>query len=502
MRTVEVRGSTAYIGGSFSSVTGSNGTFQRANVAAFDIPTQRVLTAFRSDTDDQVFALRASASTLYVGGDFRALNGSTARRRLAAVDLATGALQAGLTSGVPSGRVRTIELAGGRLWIGGGFDFVSGQPRSALAALNPANGAVLPIVADADRTVRSLKASADGSSVIVGGDFTTLANQSRPYLGALASDSGVLRPVRFDGLSVPGDNIVFSVATDPSRNLVYGGVGGVKGVGVGNMVVAWNLQTGARVWSQLTDGDVQAVAVYDETVYFGFHEGFNGDTSVRLLAANALTGALENLFRPTMNSFMGVWALHASPAGLVAGGEFTIVSGQNIRRVAVFPVSSAVGVALLNRSTAWRYRDVSQTAQVGWNSQAFDDSMWLSGRPEFGYGDGDETTVVRWGPSTTNKYITTYFRTSIDIADPSRLSDVYLNLVADDGAVVYLNGSEVVRDNMPSGTISGSTLAATARDGAFESAVRSFPVSTNRLVPGPNVIAVEVHQAKIGRAHV
>jgi hypothetical protein len=82
-------------------------------------------------------------------------------------------------------------------------------------------------------------------------------------------------------------------------------------------------------------GDVQAVRYHRGTVYFGFHEGFAGDTTVRLLAADSDTGALEN-WRPAVNSFYGVWSLDATDAALAAGGEFTIVSGVPTRAVAIF----------------------------------------------------------------------------------------------------------------------------------------------------------------------
>ena len=65
----------------------------------------------------------------------------------------------------------------------------------------------------------------------------------------------------------------------------------------------------------------------------------------------------------------------------------------------------------------------------------------------------------------------------------------------DDGAVVYLNGTEVFRTNMPGGTISHTTLAPVAVGGADESAWYSVAVSPARLVTGTNVIAVEVHQS-------
>ena len=67
-------------------------------------------------------------------------------------------------------------------------------------------------------------------------------------------------------------------------------------------------------------------------------------------------------------------------------------------------------------------------------------------------------------------------------------------MVADDGAVVHVNGVEVLRDNMPTGTVTGTTRAASNRSGSAENAARSFTIPTSAVRLGTNTIAVEVHQ--------
>ncbi len=108
-----------------------------------------------------------------------------------------------------------------------------------------------------------------------------------------------------------------------------------------------------------------------------------------------------------------------------------------------------------------------------------------------GAGDGDETTVInRLQPA----HVTDWFRTWFDVADPSALRSVTLRLLADDGAVVYLNGTEIIRDNLPAGAILPGTLATTARTNADERAWRTFTVPVGLLRTGSNLLAVEVHQ--------
>src|SRR5215213_7851051 len=68
-----------------------------------------------------------------------------------------------------------------------------------------------------------------------------------------------------------------------------------------------------------------------------------------------------------------------------------------------------------------------------------------------GNGDGDEATVVSYGADANNKYITTYFRKSFTVANPADFNSLTLDILRDDGAVVYLNGTEIYRNNMPAG---------------------------------------------------
>ena len=158
------------------------------------------------------------------------------------------------------------------------------------------------------------------------------------------------------------------------------------------------------------------------------------------------------------------------------------------------------GQALMAQDTivpagsAWRYLDDGSNQGTQWRETLFDDSRWPSGRAELGYGDGGEATVVRYGPNPTNKYITTYFRRAFSVSDPSKYQNLILNVLMDDGAVVYLNGSEVFRTNMPSGTITYRTLAVSGLAVPAEQEWHTTIVQPVHLVAGTNVLAVEVHQ--------
>ena len=65
---------------------------------------------------------------------------------------------------------------------------------------------------------------------------------------------------------------------------------------------------------------------------------------------------------------------------------------------------------LLPSGSTWKYNDSGSDLGTSWKESSFNDNTWSSGSAELGYGDGDEQTIVSYGPSSGNKYITTYFR--------------------------------------------------------------------------------------------
>lgn len=164
--------------------------------------------------------------------------------------------------------------------------------------------------------------------------------------------------------------------------------------------------------------------------------------------------------------------------------------------VVVAPGAARAGTTTFVASgDAWKYFDGGTDQGTAWRQPAFDDSSWSSGDAQLGYGDGDESTTVGYGPNSASKYVTTWFRRSFTATGVAGLVRLDLRLVRDDGAVVYLNGTEIARSNMPVGAITASTLASTAISGADESAWQSFSISPAALAEGGNVLAVEMHQS-------
>jgi hypothetical protein len=147
----------------------------------------------------------------------------------------------------------------------------------------------------------------------------------------------------------------------------------------------------------------------------------------------------------------------------------------------------------LAAGSAWRYNDAGDDLGEAWRGSEYDDAVWPAGSAQLGYGDGDEVTIVDGGPAS-NRHMTTYFRTSFEIGSTDEVAVMLLRLLRDDGALVYLNGTEVVRSNMPSGDINFRTRAAQGVAGSDETAWHEFLIDRSLLRAGRNVLAVEIHQ--------
>ena len=149
-------------------------------------------------------------------------------------------------------------------------------------------------------------------------------------------------------------------------------------------------------------------------------------------------------------------------------------------------------VNLVPRNSEWKY--LYEAAPSSWNRPSFNDSSWKTGKGQLGYGDGDEATVLDYGKNPDNKPITAYFRREFEVKNVKDVSLLALDLVRDDGAAIYLNGTEVHRDNLSSGTLRFTTQAPSSPNKNVENNYLRSTISPTHLKNGRNVIAVEVHQ--------
>lgn len=161
---------------------------------------------------------------------------------------------------------------------------------------------------------------------------------------------------------------------------------------------------------------------------------------------------------------------------------------------------------LLNHGSTWKYVDDGSDQGNAWLEKDFDDRSWKSGtaplgypvkekRPEF----GNIQTEIEYGEDSKNKHATSYFRTTFEIEDLSELGNTgFINAGVDDSVILYLNGEEIARYNLPEGDIPFDRYVEDyGLDDASESVLQQFRLGKSELshlVEGTNVLAAEVHQ--------
>lgn len=156
---------------------------------------------------------------------------------------------------------------------------------------------------------------------------------------------------------------------------------------------------------------------------------------------------------------------------------------------------------LVSAGATWKYRDNGSNQGTAWREPAFDDSAWSNGIAQLGYGNGDEKTVMSFGGNANNKYVTTYFRKQFVVDNAPCLESLTLKLVMDDGAAVYLNGTNILNYQLATNA-AFNTLATSIQATNVEDTWFSYPVNPALLVNGTNTLAVEIHQAAVNSSDI
>jgi hypothetical protein len=321
---LEIVGNAVFVGGDFEQAVHRAQEVPRANAMAVDLTTGNLL-PFTADTNDVVYGVASDGRWVYLAGDFTTVNG-VPRQRVARVDRATGAVDPSFTVST-NDYVRDLLLVGNRLYLVGAFGSVNGVPRHNAAAVDATTGAVDPTFnPNTDAVVNTVAISRDRTRLYLGGNFTQVGSTSRPFLAEVDPATG------------HAQGPVFSTLTKMVRDLTVRDDGSMVYAGTRmNAGFAFDASSGKRKWMVKVDGDLQAVVQSNGFVYLGFHDGFQGDPVLRILAANPTTGALSASFRPPSNSYPGVVTLDADGRFLVAGGLFTRMGSQAARGLAIFP---------------------------------------------------------------------------------------------------------------------------------------------------------------------
>jgi hypothetical protein len=128
---------------------------------------------------------------------------------------------------------------------------------------------------------------------------------------------------------------------------------------------------------------------------------------------------------------------------------------------------------------------------VGWSELGFDTSTWGFGQAGFVYDLGSKPWPVESGVRLNGGVLTAYFRHPFVFPGSPVGAQILLRHVIDDGAILYLDGQEILRTNLPAGLVDYLTPATTAIDPLTISG--PITIHTETLRTGTNLLAAELH---------
>jgi PKD repeat protein len=169
-------------------------------------------------------------------------------------------------------------------------------------------------------------------------------------------------------------------------------------------------------------------------------------------------------------------------------------TGSATTTVSAVDPSAATESVPVAMDAPWYWRYAAGAPPTDWNQRSFDPSGWSQGGARLGFGSPLIVTNVDTFATTQERPPAAYFVHRFEIDDASGVVSLRLDTVADDGVVVYVNGVEVGRHNMPDGTVTFQTYAPSARNiTVADGDPVVFEVPASLLVDGTNVIAAETH---------
>lgn len=367
VHTMTIIGSTMYLGGEFTNVNGSI----RNYIAAINVLTGQVIANWNPGTNGRVTTIIASETLLYVCGDFTNISGQD-RNYIAALNALTGtatnwnpnansyvytlfvsgsSIYAGGTftsigAQVPQTRNRIAEInasngeatnwdpnisggglvpqvlaitkSGSTIYVGGKFNYIGGNQRINIGAIDATTGYPTNWIPNANAPVYVLDVS--GSDVYVGGNFNVIGNQTRYYIAALSIEDG--SPTSWE----PNANCFVRTLDISGSKMYLGGefwsVGGVER----NGIAAIDINTGIP-----TDWNPDAVDAIGDTTHYYVGSVFNLDQQD--LDGDPFEIGLSRYYSTTLTSPF-VKTLSISGSSIYVGGIFTEIGGETRYNIA------------------------------------------------------------------------------------------------------------------------------------------------------------------------
>jgi len=367
-------GSTVYATGSFTSARGPGkaaGTDEhpRKYAMAYDINSGQLLESWKPSLNAQGLTIAASSdgSTIYLGGDFTSVSG-VSKSRVVAVDASTGAVRTGFSANANQ-RVKALEVSGSSVFVGGNFTSIGGQARTRLAQISGSTGVPTSWKASADREVQDITVPAGKGIVVVGGGMEKLNSTTARGMGAVSSSTGATQAwaVNQTIQNYGPNSAILSLSND--GNQVYGTGYDYNGPSKFEGSFAATAPGGSLVWIVPCMGDTYDGVPIGKVFYSVSHAhncraiGSHPELSPRqyqyaMATSTFAEGKTDGGYFPskpkprvlhweptfTPGSYTGKsqagWTITANPQYVVVGGEFPSVNGTKQQGLARFAIAS------------------------------------------------------------------------------------------------------------------------------------------------------------------
>ncbi len=250
----------------------------------------------------------------------------------------------------------------------------------------------------------------------------------------------------------------------------------------------------SAVWH---DRHLQVLALEPNPQRFGFVVGLGG--------AGKLYQFAELAREPQLSDYIGgqLVEIHFDPDKRFAtatSGEETI--GVDVVDSAQWRKANPEGEVYLVSALEWDedrliefgaddWRFTTSLDLPGWMGESFNDFSWKLGKAPLGFGKPDPATKLPPPVADAKQHQPSYFRRSVEIGEPGTLAKLAVRIRCVDGAVIYWNGEEIHRHNMPEGEIEAETTALKAASGK-EAELFLIPVA--KCKTGANILAVAIHR--------
>jgi hypothetical protein len=416
VRSIVVSGSVVYVGGDFTTFGPSGSLVTRNRIAALDatLNTGNVISTWNANANAAVYSIKLSGSTVYAAGSFGTIGGQT-RSKIAALNVSDGTATT-WNPGISNGSVFTLLVTGNTVYVGGTFTtnssgLVGGQPRNRVAALDATTGLATSWNPDADNNVNAI--CVGGSTVYVSGTFTTIGGQSRSRIAALDASTGAATSWN------PDVRDEVKTLALQSGTVYAGGTFVSIGGAARNNLAAVNILTGQLTsWNPNAGGSIWAMALSGSTLYVG--GGFStigGQTRNYIAAVNTTDGAVTN-WNPSADG--QIRSIAVSGSTVYIGGLFSNVGGQARNMIAALDATVETNIVI---ST--------------WNPGAAVNARALAISGSTLYAGGDFTTIG----GQSRKYLAALNASDGTVTswNPNPSAEVFA--LAVNGSTIYVGGN-------------------------------------------------------------